>query len=207
MNKKIIGILIILIGFILIISIVYIIFFHDFTNIDFDAEQEISTEEMIKRSEEQPEKTLINKIKAITSYKPEESKKINKEDINEDNLKRMASSFVERFGSYSNHSSFNNIIDLKIFMNSKMQDWADDYIEELREKNSYSDIYYGITTKSISQEIKKYDDDVGKAEILVKTQRRESIGTMSNTSVFYEDILIIFIKERGVWKVDSIDWK
>ena len=86
MNKKIIGILIILIGFILIISIVYIIFFHDFTNIDFDSQQPVATEEMIKRPKEQLKKTSINKIKAITNYKVEESKKINKEDINEDDL-------------------------------------------------------------------------------------------------------------------------
>jgi len=207
MDKRIVGISIILIGFILIIGIAYIIFFHDFTSQEFETEQPIVSEKIIKEPVSQEEEKLASQIKETENYKIEGQEKTSEEDINKDDLKRMASSFAERFGSYSNHSSFDNIIDLKIFMNGQMQIWADNYVEELEEKISYSDIYYGITTKSVSQEIKKYDGDIGRAEILVKTQRRESAGVRENSTVYYEDILVVFVKERGIWKVASADWK
>ncbi len=208
MNKRIVGISIISIGFILIIGIIYVIFFHDFTGPELNTGQSTAEKETTKEPVGQGEREVLpGKIKEVKNYEIKGQEKVSGEDIDKDDLKRMASSFAERFGSYSNHSNFDNIIDLKIFMSSQMQTWADDYIEELRKKISYSDIYYGITTKSVLQEIKKYDSDVGQAEILVKTQRRESTGARENATVYYEDILIVFVKERESWKVASADWK
>ncbi len=88
-----------------------------------------------------------------------------------------------------------------------MQRWSDSFIKQAREKDDSNSIYYGITTKAIFQEVIKFDDNVGLAQILVKTQRREATGTMTNTTSFYQDISISFLKESGMWKVDSANWQ
>jgi hypothetical protein len=92
-------------------------------------------------------------------------------------------------------------------MSSKMRDWADNYIQEAISQNVDSSIYYGVTTKAVSKEVREFNDALGKAEILVKTQRREAMGTTSNVTSFQQDILISFIKTKGVWKVDSAIWQ
>ena len=124
-----------------------------------------------------------------------------------ESLKRMALSFAERFGSYSNHSNYSNINDLKVFMTKEMQVWADKLVLDMKAKKSQSDIYYGITTKAVLAQEKKFDDDLGQAEFLVKTQRRVSTGDMGNMSITYQDILISFTKESGAWKVNQAVWK
>ncbi len=123
----------------------------------------------------------------------------------QETLTRLSTSFVERFGTYSNYSNFNNITELKIFMSIKMRRWGDNFIKE--QAGQYNDIYYGITTKAISSEILDYDDNFGNAEIMIKTLRRESTGSTNNASTFYQDIILSMTKERGAWKVDSVTWQ
>ncbi len=130
-----------------------------------------------------------------------------KSEVNKEDLKRMAASFAERYGSFSNQSNFGNIRDLKIFMSSDMQAWADDYIRTEIDKKTDSSIYYGATTRAVSQEVLNYDDGDGSAEILVHTQREEATGTTSNISRFQQDIKLMFIKERKAWKVNGAYWQ
>jgi len=125
-----------------------------------------------------------------------------------DSVARMAASFAERFGSYSNQSNFSNIIDLKIFMSIRMQAWGDDYVRSQRLEKKANDIYFGITTKAIAQEVREYDDHIGRSEVLVSTRRREAINSTANVSnVFNQDIIIDFVREKGAWKVDSASWQ
>lgn len=154
-------------------------------------------------SGEQPAgENIVNKTaeeKAVLQNKLKEN------TIDENALKKMAASFAERLGSFSNQSNYGNISDLKIFMTDRMRTWADDYVSGQREKENGSAAYYGITAKALSEETASYDEAGGKAEIVVKTQKREVSGN-SEPSVYYQDIKIIFIKEKGAWKVDSADW-
>ncbi|MFH1427151.1 MAG: hypothetical protein ABIG60_01310 [Patescibacteria group bacterium] len=199
-SRRFLGILIIILAILIIIGIVYIIFFYDFTTDELSVEEtseEVSyipaTESALLPAEEVPETKITPKI--------------SDEEITREDLKRMAASFTERFGSYSNHSNYGNILDLKIFMSSNMKTWADNYISTTRQQVKFTDIYYGITTKAVQTEINNFSDDDMQAEILVKTQRRESTGSMSNAATFYQDIIIRFIKEAGAWKVDSAFWQ
>lgn len=202
MNKKLIGILIILSGLIIIISIIYVLFFDGiFKN------KETQDDKSLVNDNSEP---IINNLKTTVSEKDEIKKEIMppvKKKITGEDLGRTAMSFVERFGSYSNHSNYSNILDLKIFMSKNMQKWADEYVLSIRSKSEFNNIYYGITTKAILKEIRQFDEDANRAEILVKTQRRESNGTMSNSSTFYQDILVVFIIENGAWKIDSAYWQ
>lgn len=143
----------------------------------------------------------------VTNEPAQNNREANKSVVNKESIARMASSFAERFGSFSNQSDYKNISDLKPYMTVKMKKWADSYIAENR-ANGVSNIYYGIITKSVTYEYLSYDDDMGSAEIVVKARRRESVGISSNTTnVFYQDIKISLIKENGAWKIDSAYWQ
>ncbi|MFH1822718.1 MAG: hypothetical protein ABH830_03380 [Patescibacteria group bacterium] len=199
-NRRLLGILIIIVAILIIIGIVYIIFFYDFTP------EELTIEETLKEVSTLPA-TEPAALPIVEVPETKVTPKISDEEITREDLKRMAASFTERFGSYSNHSNYGNILDLKIFMSNNMKAWADNYIDTTRQELKFTDIYYGITTKAVQADINSYSDDEAQAEILVKTQRRESTGSMSNAATFYQDILIRFTKVEGAWKVDSAFWQ
>jgi hypothetical protein len=127
------------------------------------------------------------------------------EEQNKFNLEKIADAFAERLGSYSNQANFSNISDLKVYMTASMQAWADKYIAT-NQKNPYSGVYQGVTTRAISTEIKDYNDTVGKADILVHTQKLSVNGT-SNPVTTNQDITITFVKQNSKWLVDNAVWK
>ena len=201
MNKRLLGILIIAIGLIVLVGIVYFIFIYKFSQPEEQTQPTTSnqsSEQQTSQNTEQPAATT-SRINIISPVK--------KTAVGESDLKRMAAAFSERFGSYSNQSDYGNVRDLKIFMSSRMQAWADNYISQAIAKKAETNIYYGITTKAIAGETRNYDSDLGQAEILVKTQRREATGTTANASSFYQEIIVKFIHENGVWKVDGAFWQ
>lgn len=198
-KKRIIGIIVIIVGLILLIAIIYFLFFYNFSSSTPTEKETVKTvKEPATSNFPQPPKAVIN----VGKYVPP-----TKSEITEEELKRLAASFAERFGSFSNQSPYANILDLKIFMTEKMQAWADKYIEDINAQKADTSIYYGITTKAVSTETKKYDKDASQAEILVKTQRREAIATANNITTSYEDVLIKLVKNKGAWKVDGAYWQ
>jgi hypothetical protein len=200
MNKKIWGIIIVIASLAIIAGIVYIIFFYKFSDPAEPAVEQPVTEETNKTAESAAEPT----IKAVTEQPVSPLKKA---EVRSDDLARMALAFAERFGSFSNQSDYGNVRDLQIFMTSSMKVWSENYINEAKAKKTQTAIYYGIVTKAISSEVKQFDADAGRAEILVKTQRRESAGITGNSSTFYQDIIIKYVREQGVWRVDGIYWQ
>ncbi len=207
MDRRLKALLAIIFGFVLILLIVYLIFFRP--SADNTGNQQTSPKDQNTDATPFPQGTTDE------AARQEEMKKIKiglnatKQGVkmNIADLERMASSFAERFGSYSNQAGFSNIYDLQVFMTANMQKWSIDYIEQMKKKQADSLIYYGITTMAVTTELKSFDDDEGKAEALIKTQRRESVGTFDNSKTFYQDISIYFVKENGVWKVDKAAWK
>jgi hypothetical protein len=128
--------------------------------------------------------------------------------VGQADLERMAKSFAERFGSFSNQSNFANIKDLKLFMSEKMKTWADAYIEKNKKNDPANQVYYGLTTKAVTAKARTYDNTKGEALIVVETRRREAIGVSNNSSRLYnQSIHVSFVKENGAWKVDSAFWQ
>ncbi|MEK7202771.1 MAG: hypothetical protein AAB653_00430 [Patescibacteria group bacterium] len=199
MDKKTIGIIIIIIGLILVVGIFYFIFFYKFSLPIKPTIQQPTT-----ITQPQP---LAQPTTAPLTGATVKATSIKKTEVNQDDLARIASAFAERFGSYSNQSDYGNVRDLKLFMSSKMQNWADNYISKEQAANQQTAIYYGITTKAIAAEVKQFDNESGQAEILIKNQRREATGATANATTFYQDIIIKFIREKNVWKVDNVYWQ
>ena len=201
------------IGFIAIVGIIYMLFFNKSSSIN-PAQQVSPTPEsgkQINNNENSDKDTPKRRISANdldTEDTIEETIAVkSREEINKEDLKRIASSFVERFGSYSNQSNYSNIKDLKMFMSNKMRDWADSFIVDQLKNARANSIYYGIITKVSTEELLEYDDVNGKVSVLVNTRRREAIGASNNFSeVFDQSIVVSFVKDRGVWKVDSANW-
>ncbi len=199
------SILIIIFSLLILGAIVYFLFFYNFKQ---DVEILRGEEKIAEESESpslEPEKGQITK--KVPKKEENKTEPPDEEDIISANLQKIASSFAERFGSYSNHSDYENITDLKVFMSVKMAVWADRFIKESREKSDYAAIYEGVVTKAVSSEIKNINLGEGEAEISVKTQKIKLSGAISNFSTEYEDISISFVKEGGVWKVDSAYWQ
>ena len=120
------------------------------------------------------------------------------------NMEALASSFAERYGSFSSQSNFENIIELKLVMTDSMQKWADKYVTEQKEKMPESTEYYGITTKALTT--KALSDNGTSAKYLVNTQRVETFND-GKTNMFFQEIEISLLKVNGDWKVDNAVWK
>jgi hypothetical protein len=124
------------------------------------------------------------------------------------NVLRIASAFAERFGSFSNQSDFENILDLKVFMTSSMADWADSYVEDARESGAASSgEYFGVTTRSVTTELLDFNETSGTAKVQVNTQRSERRGAAVVPSIRYQTVDIEFRREGDIWKVDSAVWQ
>lgn len=124
----------------------------------------------------------------------------------EEELETLGLSFAERFGSFSNQSDFENIVSLKSYMTSDMQEWADDYVEDGRASSADTTVYYGVTTKSVAAEKVSLDSGGGTAEYTISTQRHEVDDKNSTDRTFEQDLRLNFEKVDDAWKVDEAKW-
>lgn len=119
-------------------------------------------------------------------------------------LRSLARSFAERLGSFSNAGNFENVLDLKVFMTPKLADWADKFVAQARASQPSSAEYSGTTTRTITAEVVSLDENAGRAEVKVKTQRHEVAHNLDN--VYYQDLNLVFLKQGGTWKADAAVW-
>jgi hypothetical protein len=122
----------------------------------------------------------------------------------EADLKAIASTFAERYGSFSNEENFSNLESLKDLMSPSMLTTVNSMIAA---NTAGAKVYHGITTKTLSAEILSYDNEAGKAEIEVVTQRQEAQGSTANPVVYYQNIKLQVVKTTDGWKVDSAVWE
>ncbi len=206
-KRKLIGILIILTGFIIIGALLYFMFFNNryvkkqIDNISQKTDRFRQKISPVSSDKETPEKTKSPKV-IIHKEKQEDAKKQNQEE----SLKFVAISFAERFGSYSNQSNFQNIIDLKPFMSEKMKKWADSYVTQLRQKQKDVSSYYSIITKAITAKVENFSPKSNSAVVTVSVIRNEN-KTDGSKSRFSQDIILNFIKEGSAWRVDKVKWQ
>lgn len=111
--------------------------------------------------------------------------------------------FVERFGSYSNEADFQNIRDVIPLMS---QAFGAATTADLATKKQPTG-FYGITTRVITVKVVSQDEKAGTATIDLSTQRVEENGSAQNTKTKYQDVELTFVKESGVWKIDSATWR
>ncbi len=125
----------------------------------------------------------------------------------EEELKRLASSFAERYGSYSNQTNFANLENLIFFMTASLKRSTEDFIKAERAKARDTSVYYGLTTRATGVTTQAFDEQGGTASFLVQTHRRESIGTTDNVRNFQSVLLVDMRREAGAWLVDRATWQ
>ncbi|MCK5416184.1 hypothetical protein KAI92_02030 [Candidatus Parcubacteria bacterium] len=166
-----------------------------------DTRQPIEADKIVKKG------IIESDSKPKEVQKPKVIKPIKKE-MSERDVVQIAISFAERFGSYSNQANYDNITSLETFMSDRMRKWARNYVDEQRAKNIDTSVYYGVITKAISTDVRKFDDNIGYASILISTRRKEALVTKNNTDKAYsQSILINLIKDGKMWKIDEAYWK
>lgn len=170
-------------------------------NATINPNQTTNTNQVVVNSNVNTNTAPINTNVVVTNTQPSST------EFSEASLKSIARSFAERFGTYSNQNNFENIEHLLPYMTERMSQWANNYLAEKRANPVYADIYHGITTKTLSITTVDYNTSAGTAEFLVKTQRRESTGSTSNSQLTYQDIQIKFVRDQDIWKVDEAWWK
>lgn len=200
-NKKIGKILIIVL---IVLIFVFAYFFFLKNGKKFNIKNPVDNKEVMSEEEKFIEMKEAEKNKIIYTYDEELEKS---RQWSEEDFKKMAGAFTERFGSYSNHSNYENIVQSKEFMTKKMREWADAYLMELKNNSEYSGEYYGmITNVLVSPQIENFLPESGKVEVLVSAQRFETSGA-EQERVFDQDIKVTYAKEGGEWLVDGAFWQ
>jgi hypothetical protein len=194
MNKKLLAILIIIFALFVLIGLVYFLFLAPAEETPPASVPEVNQPAATAEQQNLPTPVVRNQV-------------ITRTQVSEDELKRVSASFVERFGSYSNQSGYQNVRELNVFMSQAMQTWAANYIAQARANAADTSIYYGITTKAVVANANSFDEAGGRASFTVQTQRRESIGSTDNERSFQQTADVTMVKEAGVWKVDSVSWE
>jgi hypothetical protein len=208
MDNKKLGIILVVLGISLLGIIIYFLFFFNFSEdiqvlTGTKGPGQVTELAQIPGESPAPQKT----IKEITITKDEDAKPAGEAEVKATELKKIAMSFAERFGSYSNHSDFSNVVDLKLFMSESMQKWADNFVEVGRRSTKDMSTYQGVITKAVTSEVKAYNLGTGVAQILVGTQKVATDSDSDNTKTTYEDLLVTFVKENNEWKVNEAEWE
>jgi len=128
---------------------------------------------------------------------------VNENEEEKQEIKGLARTFAERFGSYSNKNNFEHLINLKPWMTETYWTYTNNYINQQKEALSGEDEYKAVTSKVISNSIKNYSDKTAKVSLL--TQRIES-DLNGNTTNYYQKLELEFKKVNENWSVNSATW-
>ncbi|MBN2884686.1 hypothetical protein JXE04_02050 [Patescibacteria group bacterium] len=200
-NKKL-GLFIILVGLLIIAAIIYFIYI----------KRSFAPEAVfVEEAEPIVQLPAVTDTSSITpgdrprNYQQYDISQEEAHTTNANDITKLASAFAERLGSYSNQSNYSNFEDLNIFMTDSMRDWAKTYVEKMRQENPYSGSYYGVTTKAVSTEVNEFDDDLGSAEVIIGTQRKE-INFNGSENNYQQNLRLTFVKQSDQWLVDGAYW-
>lgn len=113
----------------------------------------------------------------------------------------LARFFIERIGSYSNQSDFQNVDDVKPLMTARVVIWA----EGLKKQGTADGGYRGVTTKALALEVIEWKPKQS-AVMRVSTQRQEQQDGAAD-SVYYQDAEVNLVYQGDGWLVDGVYWK
>ena len=126
-----------------------------------------------------------------------------KGEVAQAGIEAFSRSFVERYGSFSSQSIYENLEDLYRFMTARFRKESEAIVSAARAKSAGTmPQYSGVTTRVMS--VKKITVSGQSAELIIATQRENS-GTKSG--IVYQDIELTLSKVGGQWKVEGAGWK
>lgn len=127
------------------------------------------------------------------------------EKIAQSTAARIAASFAERFGSFSNQSGYENMSDLELVMTDSMKTWVRQYSESSKKAAGLEE-YSGMTTKALNTSIKS-EEEGKKLVVTVKTKRMETSAKSKEPKTYLQDMDVTMVMPAKEWKVDKAEWK
>jgi hypothetical protein len=204
MNKtRNIGLIIVSVGLILLILVIYFTFFYGSKPIEEPIIDDSPSLDVGLPDADEPLIIQGDRPRGLKVYdiSQEEEHVAGIEDV-----LKLAMSFTERIGSFSNQSDYRNITDAQLFMTNSLREWSKSYINRLKAENPV-DSFYSISTSSLSTKTIKYNESSGEAEVMVTTHRSENKEDVSGENTWQEDLLLELKKENDIWKVNAIYWQ
>lgn len=189
-KKKIIWISVLII--LLIIIFILLLIFNPFSK--------KPTETIIPAGNQNQNQTpLTGTVNTLPSPSPDRIK--NEEDYPL-GLESLASSYAERFGSYSSDANFKNLQDLKILSTTRMVNFIDSYVVT---STLGQDGYEAQEAKALNNQLIFLNDE--KAVIMVSLQLNKYIGDQIDPTIDYSKVELTLIKNGTEWQVDEAIWK
>lgn len=189
-KKKII--LISIIAILLVLIIVLFLFFNPFTK--------KPAEEVLPPVNQNENQNISNG--AIDSLPAPSPERVKSEKDYPLGLESLASSFAERFASYSSDAKFKNLQDLVILSTPKMKSFIDDFIST---SNVGKNGYEAQEAKALNNQLIFLNQD--KAVIVVSLQLTKVQGEQSEPVISYSKVELTLLKSGDEWKVDEAIWK
>lgn len=116
-----------------------------------------------------------------------------------------AKNYAERFGSFSSHGNFANLVSLRSVSTPQMQQWIDGIVIQYATDNLSTTEYSGTLTKALGARVFLADEEQGFAIVEVDTLRREEKGDIVDT--YYQTITIEMKQDTGgTWLLDGAYW-
>ncbi|MBI4098476.1 MAG: hypothetical protein HY437_00390 [Candidatus Magasanikbacteria bacterium] len=122
-------------------------------------------------------------------------------DFDKQAVESLARLFVERIGSYSNQSNFQNLDDVAGLMTPRARTWADG----LKKTQDTSAGYRGVTTKALTAETIDWKPRET-ARVRIATQRQEERDSAA-PQLQYQDAEVRLVFQDDSWLVDEIVWR
>lgn len=121
------------------------------------------------------------------------------QEVDQNASKQLAKIFIERFGSYSSDSNYQNIRDVKNLVTSNLWSSLSAMIDDTVSNQQYS----GVTTKVIATSNNSWSNT--SAKYTLSTMRKSSEN--GSTTTTNKDVEVILKKVNGSWLVDGYTWK
>jgi len=204
-NRKILGIALIAIGLVVVFVIVYFAFFAKST--PTTTTTTTTSQSNTTQLPSGPKVGTTTPGDQPVNHQVYDVSKEPAHQFNGNDLAKIAMPFSERFGSYSNQSGYSNFTDLQIMMTDSMQTWSDKYVVQLKSQSKSDGSYYGIETKALTTDVKSFDDNAGKASVVVTNARSESTAKINGGTPYLQKLDLNFLKVNGEWLVDKATWE
>lgn len=116
-------------------------------------------------------------------------------------LRQLAMSFAERFGSYSTDEPQENLLELAPLMTAQLNNALAG-----KRQTEENGTFIGFTTKALSTELVNLSSN--QAQAIVKVQRIQTLADgRGEPIVFYADLKLDFLKVGNDWLVDGANWQ
>lgn len=120
-------------------------------------------------------------------------------------IKAFATTFTERFGTFSSQADYINLAELQPLMTASLSKWINEtYIPKLKKEHDPDGYYYQIKTIAPVANILAQSDSA--VTVRVSAQRAELIQDQPETQ-FIQDLVLELKKFDNNWLVDGAYWQ